>query len=69
MATIRALWDSGGELVNRDSSYVIEQAAQWRDCGVRHMVLINASVLQRSLHKGLTSVLPFNKIVRGLKRL
>jgi phthiodiolone/phenolphthiodiolone dimycocerosates ketoreductase len=69
MATIRALWDSGGELVNRDSPYVIEQAAQWRDCGVRHMVLINASVLQRSLHKGLTSVLPFNKIVRGLKRL
>jgi phthiodiolone/phenolphthiodiolone dimycocerosates ketoreductase len=48
---------------------VIEQAAQWRDCGARYMVLVNASVLQRSLRKGMTSVTPFNKIVRGLKKL
>ena len=48
---------------------VIEQAAQWRDCGVRYMVLVHASLMQRSLRKGLASVQPFNKIVRGLKKL
>ena len=47
----------------------LEQAAQWRDCGVRYMVLINGGPLQRSLRKGLASVQPFNKIIRGLKRL
>jgi phthiodiolone/phenolphthiodiolone dimycocerosates ketoreductase len=48
---------------------VIEQAAQWRDCGVRYMVLINAGPLQRSLRKGLMSLPAFSKIVRGLKKL
>ena len=48
---------------------VLERAAQWRDCGVRYMVLINADPLQRSLRKGLASVQPVNKIIRGLKRL
>jgi len=56
-------------LLNGTPDEVIEQAAQWRDCGVRYMVLINASFMQRSLRKGLTSVQPFNKIVRGLKKL
>jgi phthiodiolone/phenolphthiodiolone dimycocerosates ketoreductase len=48
---------------------VIDQAAEWRDCGVRYMVLINLSFFQRSLRKGLAAVMPFNKIVRGLKKL
>jgi alkanesulfonate monooxygenase SsuD/methylene tetrahydromethanopterin reductase-like flavin-dependent oxidoreductase (luciferase family) len=145
MATIRALWDSDGELVNRNSAYfplrnalfdlppyrgkwpeiwigpharpccaplgagfagtqdlvpydmdekealshaadippsllrefllngtpdeVVEQAAQWRDCGVRYIVQFNVSFMQRSLRKGLMSVMPFNKIVRGLRKL
>ena len=56
-------------LLNGTPDEVIEQAAQWRDCGVRYMVIVNASVMQRSLRKGLTSVLPFNKIVRGLRKL
>ena len=56
-------------LLNGTPDEVIEQAAQWRDCGVRYIVLANASVMQRSLRKGLTSVVPFNKIVRGLKKL
>ena len=55
--------------LNGTPEEVIEQAAQWRDCGVRYMVLINASTLQRSLRKGLASVQPLNKIIRGLKRL
>ncbi len=33
------------------------------------MVLINMGLMQRSLRKGLASVMPFNKIVRGLKKL
>ena len=48
---------------------VIDQAAQWCDCGVRYMVLVNGGPLQRSLRKGLMSMQPFNKIVRGLKKL
>jgi phthiodiolone/phenolphthiodiolone dimycocerosates ketoreductase len=48
---------------------VLEQAAQWRDCGVRYMVLVNGGPLQRNLRKGLLSMQPFNKIVRGLKKL
>ncbi len=48
---------------------VIEQAAHWRDCGVRYIVLWNMSLIQRSLRKGLASTKPFNKIVRDLKRL
>jgi phthiodiolone/phenolphthiodiolone dimycocerosates ketoreductase len=55
--------------LNGTPDEVIEQAAQWRDCGVRYMVLVNMSVMQRSLRKGLTSVQPFNKVVRGLKKL
>jgi phthiodiolone/phenolphthiodiolone dimycocerosates ketoreductase len=55
--------------LNGTPEEVIEQAAQWRDCGVRYMVLINAGTLQRSLRKGLASVQPLNKIIRRLKRL
>jgi phthiodiolone/phenolphthiodiolone dimycocerosates ketoreductase len=56
-------------LLNGTPDEVIEQAAQWRDGGVRYFVLINASIMQRNLRKGLASQLPFNKIVRGLKKL
>ena len=55
--------------LNGTPDEVIEQAAQWRDCGVRHVVLVNAGPLQRSLRKGLASIQPLNKIIRGLKRL
>jgi len=50
-------------------SEVIEQAAEWRDCGVRHVVLLHGSVLQRSLRNGLASMAPFIKIMRGLRKL
>jgi phthiodiolone/phenolphthiodiolone dimycocerosates ketoreductase len=55
--------------LNGTPDEVIEQAAQWRDCGVHYMVLINAGPLQRSLRTGLASVQPLTKIIRGLKRL
>jgi phthiodiolone/phenolphthiodiolone dimycocerosates ketoreductase len=56
-------------MLNGTPDEIIEQAAHWRDCGVRYLVLVNASVLQRSLRKGLASTMPFNKIVRRLKKL
>jgi phthiodiolone/phenolphthiodiolone dimycocerosates ketoreductase len=48
---------------------VLEQAAQWRDHGVRYLVLSNVSPLQRSLRKGLASAQHFTAILRELKRL
>ena len=48
---------------------VIDQAAEWRDHGMRYPVLFNASGLQPSLRKGLAASIPFAKILRGLKRL
>jgi phthiodiolone/phenolphthiodiolone dimycocerosates ketoreductase len=56
-------------VLNGTPSDVIEQVAQWRDGGVRHIVLINLSFLQRSLPKGMASTLYFNRIVRGVKKL
>lgn len=48
---------------------VIDQVAEWRDCGVRYIVLAHLSPLQRSLRNGLAAAVPFHQIVRGLKRL
>jgi phthiodiolone/phenolphthiodiolone dimycocerosates ketoreductase len=48
---------------------VIEQAAVWRDHGVRYLVLINATPLQRSLRNGLAAMPAFTRIVRRLKKL
>lgn len=51
------------------ASEVVEQAAVWRDCGVRHAVLLHCSFMQRSLRNGLAAMGPFLKIIRGLKKL
>lgn len=48
---------------------VIDQAAEWRDHGVRYLVVNNVSVLQPTLWKGIASSAPFFKILRGLKKL
>ena len=48
---------------------VIEQAAQWRDQGARYVVVADASPLQRGLGKGLAAMMPFARILRGLKKL
>jgi phthiodiolone/phenolphthiodiolone dimycocerosates ketoreductase len=48
---------------------VIEKAAEWRDCGVTHVVLLHGSMMQRSLRNGLAAMGPFLKIIRGLKKL
>jgi phthiodiolone/phenolphthiodiolone dimycocerosates ketoreductase len=48
---------------------VIEQAAYWRDHGLRYIVVCNVSTLQPSLRKGLTASIPLATILRGLKKL
>jgi len=50
-------------------SEVIEQVAQWRDDGLRHLVAFNGSGMQPSLRKATTTTAPFIKILRGLKKL
>jgi phthiodiolone/phenolphthiodiolone dimycocerosates ketoreductase len=48
---------------------VIDQAAEWRDHGLRYLVVCNVSILQPSLRKSLAATAPFFKILRGLKKL
>ena len=48
---------------------VIDQAAEWRDHGLRYLVVCNVSILQPSLRKSLAASAPFFKILRGLKKL
>jgi phthiodiolone/phenolphthiodiolone dimycocerosates ketoreductase len=48
---------------------VVDQAAHWRDHGVRYMVVLNISTLQPSLRKGLAASIPFATLLRRLKKL
>ena len=48
---------------------VIGQAAEWRDHGLRYLVLCNISILQPSLPKSLAASASFFRILRGLKKL
>jgi phthiodiolone/phenolphthiodiolone dimycocerosates ketoreductase len=48
---------------------VIDQVADLRNHGLRHLVVSNVSILQPSLHKGLTATVPFHAVLRGLKKL
>ena len=55
--------------LNGTPEEVVEQAAAWRDCGVRYLVLINGSPMQRSLRKGLAAMPSFVKVVNRLQKL
>ncbi len=48
---------------------VLEQAVVWRDHGVRYIVVVNFGPMQPDVRGALRTVLPFNKVVRRLKRL
>ncbi len=48
---------------------VLEHAAEWRRRGVRYLVVVNQTLSQPSLRKGVASQLPFTAVVRGLKRV
>lgn len=56
-------------LLNGTPEEIIEQAAEWRDHGVRYLVAANVSILRPDLRKSLASNGPFLKVLRGLKRL
>jgi phthiodiolone/phenolphthiodiolone dimycocerosates ketoreductase len=55
--------------LNGTPEEVVEQAAAWRDCGVRYLVLINGSPMQRSLRKGVAAMPSFVKVVNRLQKL
>ena len=47
---------------------VVDQLAEWRDHGLRYLVVANATILHRRLGKALQSTGPFVKILRGLRK-
>lgn len=58
-----------GMLLSGTVDDVLEQAAMWRDHGVRHIVVVNFGPMQPNVRGALGTMLPFNKVVRRLKRL
>ncbi len=58
-----------GMMLNGTVDDALDQAAQWRDHGVRYFVVVNFGPMQPGLKAGLATMGPFNKVVRGLKRL
>jgi phthiodiolone/phenolphthiodiolone dimycocerosates ketoreductase len=48
---------------------VIDQIAEWRDHGLRYLLVINGSQLNPSPRKGLAASLPFGSVLRGLRKL
>jgi phthiodiolone/phenolphthiodiolone dimycocerosates ketoreductase len=58
-----------GMMLNGTVDDILEQAAEWRDHGVRYIVVVNFGPMQPNVRGALATMLPFNKVVRGLKRL
>src|SRR5205807_1450078 len=58
-----------GMMLNGTVGDVLEQAAEWRDHGVRYLVVVNFGPMAPSVRGALATMLPFNRVVRGLKRL
>jgi phthiodiolone/phenolphthiodiolone dimycocerosates ketoreductase len=48
---------------------VIDQVAQWRDHGLRYVLVINGSLIRPTVRKGLAASLPHLKVLRGLRKL
>ena len=48
---------------------VVDQVAQWRDHGLRYLVVMNLSILQPSLRNGLAANAPFFRILHALRKL
>jgi phthiodiolone/phenolphthiodiolone dimycocerosates ketoreductase len=55
--------------LNGPPEEVVEQAAVWRDHGVRYLVVANMTLVQRSLRTGLAGMPAFSRIVHRLKKL
>lgn len=48
---------------------IADRVAEWRDHGVRYLVLANIGPMQRRLRKGLASAVAFNQAVGRIKKL
>lgn len=48
---------------------VLDQVADWRDKGLRYLLVINISQLNPNVRKGLAATGPFIRVLRGLKKL
>ena len=48
---------------------VIDQIAEFRDHGLRHVVVGNAGAIAPSLRKSAATTAPYIKVVRGLRKL
>ncbi|QNI05368.1 LLM class flavin-dependent oxidoreductase [Mycobacterium kubicae] len=56
-------------LLTGTADEILDQLAAYRDHGVRYPVLLNASPIQPKLRRGLSTALPFMKILRGLRKM
>jgi phthiodiolone/phenolphthiodiolone dimycocerosates ketoreductase len=56
-------------ILNGTSKEVLEQAAEWRDHGVRYLVVVNFGPMQPGVRQGMASLAPFLRIVHQLKSL
>lgn len=48
---------------------VLDQVAQWRDHGLRYLLVLNGSQLNPRLRKAAAASSPFAKVLRGLRKL
>ena len=48
---------------------VLGQIAEWRDHGLRYLLVMNASQLNPRLRKAVAASGPFGTVLRGLKKL
>jgi phthiodiolone/phenolphthiodiolone dimycocerosates ketoreductase len=55
--------------LNGTPSEVLDQVAEWRDHGVRYLVVFNGSVAQPHIRGIAASISPYARILRGLRRL
>jgi phthiodiolone/phenolphthiodiolone dimycocerosates ketoreductase len=55
--------------LNGTPDEILNQIAEWRDCGVRYVVLLNLATVARNLKTALTSPLAFAKVLRKLRKL
>jgi phthiodiolone/phenolphthiodiolone dimycocerosates ketoreductase len=55
--------------LNGTPSEVLDQVAEWRDHGVRYLVVFNGSVAQPRIRGIARSISPYARLLRGLRRL
>ena len=55
--------------LNGTPDEILDQVAQWRDCGVRYLVLANLATVARSLKTALTSPVALTQVLRKLRKL